>query len=148
MLCELYNSDKRFGKWLKLIQSLHQKNDIYAGLEERRLAPKSIWPHLKYVVNRGESRAAAISKMECFVVIVNGWKPLTIITKHSISDVATTLDPPLVNCENNESRILALLIESLSIVNFCMMHAWLKQPVFSSCTQTMFWDISEWESWI
>ena len=44
---------------------------------------------------RGGSRAAATSKMECFVVIVNGWKPLSIITKRSILDVAAALDPPL-----------------------------------------------------
>ena len=30
---------------------------------------------------RGGSRAAATSKMECFVVIINGFQPLTIITK-------------------------------------------------------------------
>ena len=36
--------------------------------------------------------------MECFVIIVNGWKPLTIITKHSILDVAAALDPPLITC--------------------------------------------------
>ena len=45
--------------------------------------------------SRGGSRAAATSKMECFVIIVNGWKPLTIITKHSILNVAAALDPPL-----------------------------------------------------
>ena len=44
---------------------------------------------------RGGSRTAATSKMERFVIIVNGWKPLTIITKRSILDVATALDPPL-----------------------------------------------------
>ena len=44
---------------------------------------------------RGGSRTAATSKIECFVIIVNGWKPLTIITKHSILDVAAALDPPL-----------------------------------------------------
>ena len=44
---------------------------------------------------RGGSRAAATSKMECFVIIVNGWKPLTIITKRSILDVAAVLYPPL-----------------------------------------------------
>ena len=44
---------------------------------------------------RGGSRTAATSKMEHFVIIVNGWKPLTIITKRSILDVATVLDPPL-----------------------------------------------------
>ena len=47
-------------------------------------------------VFRGESRAAATFKMECFVIIVNGWKPLTIVTKHSILDAAAALDPPLV----------------------------------------------------
>ena len=44
---------------------------------------------------RGGSRASATSKMECFVIIVNGFQPLTIITKHSILDVAAALDPPL-----------------------------------------------------
>ena len=46
------------------------------------------------VVYRGGSRSAATSKMECFVIIVNGWKPLTIIEKRSILDVAAVLDPP------------------------------------------------------
>ena len=45
--------------------------------------------------SRGGSRTAAICKMERFVVIVNGWKLLTIITKCSILDVAVALDPPL-----------------------------------------------------
>ena len=36
------------------------------------------------------------SKMERFVVIINGWKSLTILTKCSILDVATTLDLPLL----------------------------------------------------
>ena len=44
---------------------------------------------------RGGSRAAATSKMERFLIIVNGWKPLTIITKRSILDVEAALDPPL-----------------------------------------------------
>ena len=46
-------------------------------------------------VCRGGSRAAATSKMKRFVIIVNGWKPLTIITKHSIVDAAAALDPSL-----------------------------------------------------
>ena len=45
---------------------------------------------------RGGSRAAATSKMECFVIIVNGFQPLTIITKRSILDVAAALDSLLV----------------------------------------------------
>ena len=44
---------------------------------------------------RGGSRTAATSKMERFVIIVNGFQPLTIITKRSILDVAAALDPPL-----------------------------------------------------
>ena len=44
---------------------------------------------------RGRSRAATTSKMECFVITVDGWKPLTIITKHSILDNAAFLDPTL-----------------------------------------------------
>ena len=46
--------------------------------------------------SRGGSKTAATSKMECFVIIVNGFQPLTIITKCSILDVAAVLDPPLV----------------------------------------------------
>ena len=48
-------------------------------------------------VNRGGSRTAATSKVERLVIIVNGWKALTIITRRSILDVAGALDPPLVN---------------------------------------------------
>ena len=44
---------------------------------------------------RGGSRTAAASTMERFVIILNGWKPLTIITKRSILDVAAVLDPPV-----------------------------------------------------
>ena len=44
---------------------------------------------------RGRSRAAATSKMERFVIIVNSWKSLTIIIKRSILDVAAALDSPL-----------------------------------------------------
>ena len=44
---------------------------------------------------RGGFRTAATSKMECFMIIVNSWKPLAIITKRSILDVAAPLDPPL-----------------------------------------------------
>ena len=35
--------------------------------------------------------------MEHLVIIVNGWNPLTIITKGSILDVAAVLDPPLID---------------------------------------------------
>ena len=52
------------------------------------------------MVIRGGSRTATAAKMERFVIIVNGWKPLTIITKCSILDVAAVLDQPLVKCVN------------------------------------------------
>ena len=47
------------------------------------------------VRSRGGSRTAATSKMERFMIIGNGWKPLTIITKRSILRVAAALDPAL-----------------------------------------------------
>ena len=56
---------------------------------------------------RGGSGAAAISKMEHFVIIVNGFQPLTIITKYSILDVAAALDPT-TGCSHWKKRILKL----------------------------------------
>ena len=50
----------------------------------------------KRKIGRGGSRAAATTKMECFVIIVNGFQPSTIITTRSILDVAAVLDPPLI----------------------------------------------------
>ena len=44
---------------------------------------------------RGGSRTAPTSKMERFAITVNGWKPLTIITKRFILDDAAVLYPPL-----------------------------------------------------
>ena len=46
---------------------------------------------------KGGSRAATTSKMECFVIKLNGFQPLAIITKRSILDVAAALDLPLFN---------------------------------------------------
>ena len=48
-------------------------------------------------MSRDGSRTAATSMMEPFVIIVNAWKPLTIIRKRSILDVAAVLDPPQMN---------------------------------------------------
>ena len=50
----------------------------------------------KRLLIRGGSRAAATSKMERFVTIVNGFQPLTIISKRSIVDVAAALDLSLM----------------------------------------------------
>ena len=39
--------------------------------------------------------------MAGFVIIINGWKPLTIITKRSILGVVAALDPPLRHLNEN-----------------------------------------------
>ena len=70
-----------------LLTSEHHREESDNGLSSRK-------GFLVYAV-RGESRAAATSKMECFVIIVNNFQPLIIITKHSILDAAAALDPPL-----------------------------------------------------
>ena len=45
---------------------------------------------------RGISRVAAISKMELFVTLLNGFQPLTNVTKNPILDVMGVLDPSLL----------------------------------------------------
>ena len=45
---------------------------------------------------KGGSRTAATSKMERFVIIVNGFQLLIIITKHFILDLAVVLDSPVM----------------------------------------------------
>ena len=66
---------------------LHIHKDINIDIEQATDMFAAMHP-------RGGSRAAATSKMERFVIKVNGWKPLTIITKCSILDFAAALDPP------------------------------------------------------
>ena len=44
---------------------------------------------------KGESRTVASSKMELFVIIVNSFQLLTIISKSSTLDVTAILDPLL-----------------------------------------------------
>ena len=51
-------------------------------------------PSFEYAC-RGGSRTAATFKMEPFMITVNGFQPLIIITKCSILNVAVILDPPL-----------------------------------------------------
>ena len=54
----------------------------------------------------GGSRTAATSKTERFVIIVNSFHPLIIITKRSNLDVAAVLDPPLIVCNFPEIQYL------------------------------------------
>ena len=57
--------------------------------------------------------------MELFVIIVNGWKSLTIITKSPILDVVAVLDPPLVD----------LILTKFSEQLFFIIRLHLSQPV-------------------
>ena len=61
------------------------------------------------ICKQRRSRAAATSKMERFLIIVNGWKLLTIITKRSILDVAAAVEPPLVNLTSGIYSVRNLL---------------------------------------
>ena len=47
-------------------------------------------------MSKGGSKTAATSKVELFVIIANGRKPLITITKSSTLDVAAVLDPTLM----------------------------------------------------
>ena len=69
---------------------------------------KKIDKHKSKVINRGGSRTAATSKMEHFVIIVNGWNPLIIITKSSILDTAAFLDPPFI-------KTIIIVVEKLFV---------------------------------
>ena len=64
----------------------------------------------------GGSRTAATSKMERFVILVNGFQPLTIIAKWSILDVAAVLYPPLLYFYSHENITYGIpLLGRLSI---------------------------------
>ena len=63
---------------------------------------------------RGGSRAAATSNMERFVIIINGFHPLTILTKRSILDVAAVLDPPLAMDKKEYFRFVSTRLDATS----------------------------------
>ena len=68
-------------------------------------------------VIRGESRTVGTSRMEHFVIIVNSWKPLTIITKNSVLDFAAALDTPLVVNVATQNSLIFINKISLEMVN-------------------------------
>ena len=57
------------------VQPQHTKSNF---VQPQQTKSKSTY-NIEIAVYRGGSRTAATSKMERFVIIVNGWKPLTII---------------------------------------------------------------------
>ena len=74
--------------------------------------------------------------MEHFVIIVNGWKPLTIITKCSILDVVAVLDPPLITkyiCKGN--IYVYTIFNPTHVTNFYAFGNSIK--VYSSVNQTL-----------
>ena len=58
---------------------------------------------------RGRSTTAAPSKMEHFVIIVDGWKPLTVIKKSSILYIQVVPDPPQQKIVNPLSASVSLI---------------------------------------
>ena len=87
-------------------------------MEINRCVPDYLQQYIMILINRGGFRAAETSKMECFVIIVSGWKPLIIITKNSILDVAAALDPPLMR----EGEMLCIYLYYYSIVQLIIIH--------------------------
>ena len=69
---------------------------------------------------RGGYTTAATSKVEHIVIIVNSWKPLTIITKRPILDVGCCNSPRSTSVQN--TVVIHKLDESISkkhFVTFC-----------------------------
>ena len=69
---------------------------VSIGMEHWPDMGQHIYIFRSLYIFRGGSRTAVTSKMEFFLIIVNGWKPLTISTKCSILDVTAALDLPLI----------------------------------------------------
>ena len=65
---------------------------------------------------RGGSKDVATSKVERFVIIVNGFQPLTIISKRSILNVEAVLDLPLVDLVGVVTRRMFLDVNVLSYI--------------------------------
>ena len=59
----------------KLQKQVSRVVDLILNASVEGLAHLGIWLVLIYYIGRGGSRAAATSKMERFVIIVNGFQP-------------------------------------------------------------------------
>ena len=75
-------------------QSVEVTNNITPHLD--RQMQNIAYFLMTILIIRGGSKTDATSKIERFVIIVNGWKPSTIITKCSILNVPAALDPFLI----------------------------------------------------
>ena len=120
-----------FNTYRKLIlksTSLFFKNTFKSSRFRKRL--NSI--KYEFLYNRkGGSRTVATSKMELFMVIVDSWKPLTIITKCSILDIAAVLNRPLVLYSCTALLYYTLVLHSCTILLYCTL-------VLYSCTELLY----------
>ena len=96
-ICLTYVRPYRAQKWsflvkISLINKIKSAGSWRFG---QNLLNKSLMENFIFCALRGGSRAAATSNMERFVITVNGFQSLSIITKRSILDIAAALDPPL-----------------------------------------------------
>ena len=91
--------------------------------QAKQKRPKAVLKTL----SRDRSRSPATSKMELFVKIVNSWKSLFIVKRHSILDVAGVL---ICHCylsaihdfQDFVNASLQALYISLYLYNFCVRH--------------------------
>ena len=67
---------------------------------------------------RGGSRTTATSKIERSVIIFNDWKPLTVITKRSILNVAAALDPPLMVFQIEQGSLVGTVSDLRKVTLF------------------------------
>ena len=82
----IFNTSKR---------SFFKKEHLYSFKEYFKvLSFQKKIEHIKYGFFLQQT--AATSRMKHYVIIVNNWKLLTIITKCSIKNVAAVLNPPLL----------------------------------------------------
>ena len=68
------------------------------------------------MVFRGGSKTAATFKMERFVTIGNGWKPLANMTKRSILNAAAVQDPPLALIHPSKRHTVTLRAVTLMLL--------------------------------
>ena len=103
------------------ISVLNTFSKIYESVIKNQLISVLISFHLSLRLTRNlirsRSGAAATSKMERFVIIVNGFQWLTIITNCSILDVAAALDPPVLIARNMYLLLIARNIYLLDYLN-------------------------------
>lgn len=82
-------------------------------------------------VLRGGSRTVTAFKMERFVMIGNGWKPLANMTKRSILNAAAVQDPPLALIHPSKRHAVTLRAVTLmlllqgSLCNECNHAQWM-----------------------